>query len=64
MMLKDLKKGDWFTLKPIANPTERQVYIRGDYDRESKKYSVSHWDDVNDERMLKGSTEVFTDFTF
>jgi hypothetical protein len=64
MTIKDLKKGDWFTLKPIANPTERQVYIRGDYDRESKKYSVAHWDDVNDERMLKGSTEVFTDFTF
>ena len=28
--LKNLKKGDYFTLKPIEEPTGDQVYIKGD----------------------------------
>ena len=63
-MLKDLKKGEWFTRKPIENPTERQVLIRGDYDRADKKYACSHWDDVNNEVFLKGTTKVYVDFIF
>ena len=38
MMLKNLKKGEYFTIKPIEAPTEKQVYIKGDYDRASKNY--------------------------
>ena len=62
--LKQLKKGEWFTLKPINNPTEHQVYVKGEYDRTDKKYSVTNWDDINDERFLKGETTVYTGFTF
>ena len=64
MLLKELKKGDWFTLKPISEPKESQVYIRGDYDRSDKKYSCCKWSDVNYERFLKGTTKVYTDFIF
>ena len=64
MLLKELKKGDWFTLKPIAEPKESQVYIRGDYERSDKKYSCSKWSDINYERFLKGTTKVYTDFIF
>ena len=64
MKLKELKKGEWFTLKPIENPTEHQVYVKGDYDRANKKYSVTHWDDINSERFLKGDITVYTGFTF
>lgn len=62
--LKDIRPGTWFTRKPNEYPTERQVLIRGNYDRESKRYSCQHWDDVCREIMLKGETVVYVDFTF
>ena len=33
LTLGALKKGDWFTLKPIANPKDSQVYEKGEYDQ-------------------------------
>jgi hypothetical protein len=62
--LKDLKKGDFFTLKPVEYPTETQVYKKGDYERSSKKYSCSRYDDFCKERFLKGDKVVYTDFIF
>ena len=62
--LKELKKGDWFTLKEIEFPKESQVYIRGEYDRSSKTYSCIKWNDMNEERFFKGTKKVFTEFTF
>ena len=63
-MLKELKNGEWFTLKPIKNPTDKQVFIRGDYCREEKKYCCGRFDDISYSRLLKGTTAVYTDFTF
>ena len=64
LTLGALKKGDWFTLKPIANPKDSQVYEKGDYDRSEKKYSCGRRDDISYERMLKKDTPVFVDFTY
>lgn len=64
MKLKELKKGAWFTLKPIPSPAPSQVWIRGDYDRTEKRYSAINWEDMNRERLLSGDREVFVDFTF
>lgn len=64
MTLNQLKKGEWFTLKPIEYPKESQVYVRGDYERSEKKYSCSKWSDINSERFLKGTTIVYTEFIF
>lgn len=64
MTVKELKKGDWFTLKDIEYPKESQVYIRGEYDRGSKTYSCIKWNDMNEERFFKGTKKVFTEFTF
>ena len=64
MTIRELKKGDWFTLKPIDEPKASQVWVRGEYDRSTKRYSVTSWDDVNRELFLKGSREAFTEFTF
>lgn len=64
MTIKELKKGDFFTIKPIENPRESQVYIRGDYDRSSKKYSCSRFDDINNEREFKGDKVIYTEFVF
>jgi len=64
MKLKDLKQGDYFILKDISEPKESQVYIRGEYDRSSKKYLCGKFIDVGASRLLKGDTEVYVEFTF
>lgn len=64
MTVRDLKKGEYFTLKPIENPTESQVYIRGEYDRSEKKYEATKFSDISASRYLKPTTKVYTEFTF
>lgn len=62
--LKDVKQGEYFTRKPLECPKESQVYVRNHYAREIKKYSASHFCDVNAEIFLKGDTIVYIDFIF
>lgn len=64
MQLKDLKKGEWFTLKPIEEPKGSQVFIKDDYDRSEKKYMCGRFDDISYSCYLKGTTTVYTDFIF
>lgn len=64
MTIKDLKKGDFFTLKPIGEPTESQVFIKGEYDRSEKKYECTKFSDFSSSRLLKANTVVYTDFIF
>ena len=64
MKVKELKKGDYFTRKATENPTDRQVLVRGDYDRTEKKYECYHFDDVNDTVYISGNKEAFVDFVF
>ena len=64
MTVKDLKIGEYFTLKPYAEPTENQVYVRGEYDRSERKYECGKFSDISYSRLLKGNTVVYTDFTF
>lgn len=64
MQIKDLKKGDYFTIKEIAEPKESQVYVRGEYSREVKKYICYKWNDINADRLYAGTKEVYTNFTF
>lgn len=69
-LLKNVKKGDYFTLTNKVKCNEdgevlsKYVYIRSDYDRESKKYEVYKFDDVNDYRFMKGNRIVWIDFLF
>lgn len=62
--IKDLKVGDFFTIKPIAEPKESQVYIRGEYDRSLRKYSCGKFDDISVCRNFPGEREVYTEFIF
>lgn len=64
MKVKELKKGDFFTRKPIDNPRDSQVYIRGDYDRSLKKYECTRFDDISRGCYLPGDKEIYTEFTF
>lgn len=62
--LKDVKKGEFFTLKPIEEPKESQVYIKGDYDRSDRKYYCDKFSDISVWRAFKGDKEVYVDFYF
>ena len=64
MTIRELKKGEFFTKKPIDAPRESQVWIRGEYDRAEKKYECTRFDDLCVFCYLKGDKEVFVDFTF
>ena len=64
MTVKQLKKGKFFTRRPIENPTEKQVFIRGEYDRAAKKYERTRFDDISSAVYLRGDKEIFVDFTF
>lgn len=64
MTIKDLKKGEFFTRKPIENPKETQVYIKGDYDRSTKTYDCTRFDDISRTISLKASAQVYTEFVF
>ena len=64
MKLKELKKGDWFTIRPIKEPKEIQVYIRGEYDRTDKKYACGKFNDISASRLFDGNKEVYTDLIF
>lgn len=59
MKISELKKGDFFKLSENGC-----VYVRGDYDRSSKKYECYKFDDVNSFRYLKGSKDIISDFIF
>ena len=64
MTVRELKKGEYFIKKAIEYPTEKQVWVRGDYDRTMKRYECWRFSDVNDTSYIQGSKEIYTDFTF
>jgi len=59
MILKELKKGDIFTLKNISNPKESQVYIKGDYDRSTKTYVCTAFNDFCKVKYIPGKKRSF-----
>lgn len=62
--LNTLKKGEYFTLHAIQEPTIKQVFVKGDYDRSCKKYVCSKFHDFCLFRALSGDMLVYTDFIF
>lgn len=60
--VKDFRKGDFIRL---TGKKSTKVYIRGDYDRELKKYHLIDTTDIyGDGRFVKGFTPVNDDFTY
>lgn len=57
--IKEVKKGDFF----MFNESGR-VFVRGDYDRATKTFSYSAFDDFNHEGFARGTRKVLTGFTF
>ena len=63
--LRTLKPGDFFTLVPRTEPTERQVWVQGEYDRSTRTYSAYRFTNVNHELANgKGNRKVYVGFTF
>ena len=60
VQIKDVAFDEYFKRKATA----KKVYVRGAYDRASKRYSCYETNDVNKEIFLKGETEVHTGFTY
>ena len=64
MKLKELKRGEFFTLKEYAEPKENQVWIKGEYDRSSKSYECTRFSDMNDYRYIKADRNIYIEFVF
>lgn len=64
MKVKELSKGDMFTLHKYEHPKGEHVYIRGEYIRELKKYECYNWLDVNSKTYLKGDRKIYVEFIF
>ena len=64
MKIYELKKGEYFTIKPIAEPKESQVFVYDGYNRCDKKYVGIKFSDICSCREFKKDTEVYTDFIF
>lgn len=62
--VKDLKKGDYFTVSPIEEPKESQVWVLDSYDRTDHTYTAYRFSDINSWRTFKGDKPVCTGFTF
>jgi hypothetical protein len=61
--LSQVKKGE-HVRRIINHEASRTVYIRGDYDRASKRYSLQDTEDMNREIFLAGKTQVVIGFTY
>lgn len=60
MTIRELKQGEYFTLKPCeGEPKETQIWVRAHYDRTSRTYSAYNYADVNRERFFKPTKQVF-----
>ncbi len=43
-------------------PTSRKTYLRGEYNRFSKRYSLTDYNDISAEFQVKKGTLLFTDW--
>ena len=59
-VLADLPTGEYFTLRKDTTV----VYSKGQYDRSAKAYMCPKAEDICVERVLKGTTIVYTGFTY
>jgi len=57
VMVKQVKKGELVRIG-------KSVYVRDEYCREAGKYFLTRWDDINRERLVRGSQLVEVGFTF
>ena len=62
--IKDIKKDEMFTLKNIEEPNGKQVWLKSHYDKSTKKFVIYNFEDIGKSKLIDGSKEIFTNFTF
>ena len=62
--IRNVKRGDYFTLKDVDEPAESQVLVRDEFDRKAARYVAHRFTDVNSERCFKSEQAVYVGFTF
>lgn len=62
--IKQLKKGDFFSLKPCEETKESNVWVRGSYDRSTKTFECYKFEDISHTHFFKANKVVYTDFLF
>lgn len=62
--ISKIKRGEYFTFKPIEEPIINQVYVRGDYDRSIRKYEYYKFADIGAYNFAKRDRIVYVDFFF
>lgn len=60
-ILRNVRQGDFFRL---ANSETAPVWVRGEYNRCSRKYEGYKYYDVNHWKEFSGSRIVYVDFEF
>lgn len=58
VQLRDVKAKGLFQLKDVETST---LYVRNHYDKASKSFSISKYEDINAERFIKADRIVFVD---
>ena len=58
--LRDAKPGEF--VKRTADA--KTVYVKGAYDRATKRFTLTDWDDANHEIFVKADKTVFVGFDF
>ena len=56
--IKQVKEGDLFHFK---DDPDSKIYVRNHYDRGSKTFSYSPYDNVNEEHFARPTRKVFID---
>ena len=59
--IKQCKPGEYFRM---TDSETAPVWVRGEYDRTSRKFECYKFDDANHTRELAGARVVFIGFTF
>lgn len=58
--IRDIKTGEYFKRKADA----KTVYVKGQYDRETKSFSAIDTEDISREIFIKASKPVFVGFDY
>lgn len=61
--LRELPKGAFFR-RIIGGKVTKGIYIKGDYDRTTKRYEVCKVDDINDTIFLPPTARIFISFEY
>lgn len=64
--ISKLKRGEYFTLKSYkgAEVSSRVVWVRSFYCPRERRYLVRRASDICYTKLMRGSSVVFTDFTY